>query len=88
MSERPRSAAAELSELRSWESLFAPAACCSLWLGSPLNKAYPAEGTPYLTAYLRVAMSQTFNSPGSLSIDPPAEANILPSGLNATDHTA
>src|SRR5262245_62296774 len=33
-------------------------------------------------------MSQTFNSPGSLSVDPPAAANILPSGLNATDLTA
>lgn len=41
-----------------------------------------------LPAYLPVAMSQTFNSPGSLTIYPLAEANILPSGLNATDHTA
>lgn len=42
----------------------------------------------HLSAYLPVAMSQTFNSPGSLAIDPPAEANILPSGLNATDSIA
>src|SRR5690349_16137802 len=41
----------------------------------------------HLPAYLPVAMSQTFNSPGSLTIDPPAEANILPSGLNATERT-
>src|SRR5262245_30746565 len=42
----------------------------------------------HLSAYLPVAMSQTFNSPGLPKVDPPAEANLLPSGLNATDMTA
>jgi hypothetical protein len=38
-------------------------------------------------AYLPVATSQSFNSPG-LPKDPPAEATVLPSGLYATDRTA
>lgn len=57
------------------------------WFGPPLNNACSADDKPYPPAYLPVAMSQTFNSPGALSMDPPAEANSRPSGLNATEWT-
>ena len=49
---------------------------------------YPAEDKPHLLAYLPLATSQSFNSPGALEVVPPAETKVLPSGLNATDQTA
>src|SRR3954466_2039521 len=65
-----------------------PRSVCSGLFGPPLNVAYSEDDKPHVPAYLPAATSQTFNSPGALAMDPPAEANSRPSGLNATDLTA
>ena len=51
------------------------------WFGLPLNYACPAKDKPHPPAYLSLATSQSFSSPGALAMVPPAEAKAIGAAL-------